>query len=120
MYICIHINLNTVYLRIRKQVLNLYGKLFNRQCNVICPRCSVTSDNIAVHKLQYCRKNENVRMDLWQSLITHLNSEHVLNITELHQNGEFLRCCAPLLRVYLGTICDSCVFEYCTTECTVK
>ena len=83
MYICIHINLNTVYLRIRKQVLNLYGKLFNRQCNVICPRCSVTSDNIAVHKLQYCCKNENVRLDLWQSLITHLKSEHVLNITEL-------------------------------------
>ena len=44
--------------------MKIIGKLCNRQHTVICPKCSVTIDNIAVHTLQYCRENENVRLKL--------------------------------------------------------
>ena len=66
------------------------GKLCNRHYTVICPKCSVTSYNIAVHKLQYCRKNENVRLELWQSLITHMNSENILNFIQLSPEWQII------------------------------
>ena len=68
----------------------IIGKVCNRQYTVICPKCSVTSDNIAVHKLQYCRKNESIRLELWQSLITHMNSENILNFIQLSPEWQII------------------------------
>ena len=79
--------------------MKIIGKLCNRQHTVICPKCSVTTDNIAVHTLQYCRENENVRLKLWQSLITYLNSTTFLSFIQLPPDWQIIEmlCSFPTL-----------------------
>ena len=62
---CFKLLISSMYSLMHSQTaMKIIGKLCNRQHTVICPKCSVTIDNIAVHTLQYCRENENVRLKL--------------------------------------------------------